>query len=91
MAFQATIIPPNGSDNLLWEVQVPSPDPSNKFGSFERVSQFLCMNLCIGNTGAYPEVEDLGGTIRIRLEGGRNFLALEHVIEWLSNPRPYNR
>jgi hypothetical protein len=90
MTFQATIIPPNGIDVKVWEVQVPSPDPSNKFGSFETVSHFVTISLCNGYTGADPEIEDLGGTIRIRFEGGQNFRHLERVLEWLSNPRSYN-
>ena len=90
MVFKATIIPPNGTDNLLWEVQVPAPDPSNKFGSFETISHFVHISLCDGYTGADPEVMNSENSIRIRFEGGRNFGHLERVLEWLSNPKPYN-
>ncbi len=93
MAFQATIIPPTrGESSPLWEIRIPHehwPSKTNPRATLENVTHFVTINLCMGYTGASPEVSEWENGIRIRFEGGRNFDELERVLEWLSDPRAY--
>ena len=95
MAFQATIIPPaRGESKPLWEILITPehwPSQTNSMATLETVSHFANISLCTGYTGAPPEITESEAGIRIRFEGGhQNFTTLERVLEWLSNPIPYN-
>lgn len=94
MSFQATITPPTKeSESKIWEIMIAPehwPSQTNEMATLEAASRFVRISLCMGYTGAFPEVTESGAGIRIRFEGGyRNFGALERVLEWISNPRNY--
>ncbi len=88
------IIPPTKeSESKLWELLIAPehrPSQDNKMATFEKISHFIRISLCMGYTGAFPEITESEAGIRVKFEGGHdNFATLQRVLEWLENPRPY--